>query len=98
MSNKTYRLYPKAVDDLESIYMYSMREFGLKRTEDYIFAIEESFQHLADDPLIARKCDDVRKGLRAYNIGSHIIFFTITDHGIAAIRLLHQSMDYNRHL
>lgn len=98
MQNKTFHLYPKAIEDLESIYLYSTNEFGIKRTEDYILAIESSFQHLADDPLISRKCDYIRPDLRAFNIGSHIVFFKITRYGIAVIRVLHQSMDFNRHL
>jgi toxin ParE1/3/4 len=98
MLSKTYRLYSKAVEDLESIYLYSAREFGIKRTEDYILAIETSFQHLAEDPLISRKCDYVRQDLRAFNIGSHVIFFKITSYGIAVIRVLHQSMDFGRHV
>ena len=98
MLNKKFLLYPKAVEDLESIYLYSTREFGIKRTADYILAIDASFQHLADDPLIARKCDYIRPDLCAFNVGSHIIFFKITDYGIAVIRVLHQSMDFNRHL
>jgi toxin ParE1/3/4 len=98
MPNKTYRLYPKAIEDLESIYLYSMREFGIKRTEDYILAIEASFKNLADDPLISRKCDYVRQDLRAFSIGSHVIFLKTTSYGIAVIRVLHQSMDFIRHL
>ena len=98
MPNKTYRLYPKAIGDVESIYLYSVREFGIKRTEDYILTIESSFQHLADDPLISRKCDNIRQDLRAFNIGSHVIFFKITNYGIAVIRVLHQSMDFSKHL
>jgi toxin ParE1/3/4 len=97
MPNKSYRLYPKAIEDLESIYSYSISVFGIKRTEDYILAIETSFQHLAEDPLISRACDYVRQNLRAFNIGSHIIFFKITSYGIAVIRVLHQSMDFGRH-
>ena len=97
MSNKTYLLYPKAIDDLDSIYQYSAREFGVTRTEDYILAIEACFQQLADDPLISRTCDYIRSGLRLYHIGSHVVFFKITDYGIVVIRVLHQSMDYNRH-
>jgi toxin ParE1/3/4 len=96
MSNKTYRLYPKAIADLEAIYLYSTREFGIKRTEDYILAIETSFQHLANDPLISRICDSIRQDLRAFNTGSHVIFFKITRYGIAVIRVLHQSMDFSR--
>ena len=98
MKNKTFLLYPKALDDLESIYLYSAREFGLQRTEDYILAIESSFQYLADDPLISRKCDYIRQSVRAFNIGSHVIFLKITDYGIAVIRVLHQSMDFDRHI
>lgn len=98
MPNKTYRLYPKAIKDLESIYLYSTREFGIKRTEDYILAIETSFQNLVNDPLISRKCNYVRQDLRAFNIGSHVIFFKMTNDGIAVIRVLHQSMDFIRHL
>lgn len=98
MANKTYRLYPKAIEDIESIYLYSSHEFGIKRTEDYILAIDSSLQHLADDPLISRKCDYIRSDLRAFNVGSHIVFFKTTDYGIAVIRVLHQSMDFNKHL
>lgn len=98
MPNKKYRLYPKAIEDLESIYLYSAREFGIKKTKDYILAIEASFQHLGDDPLISRKCDYVRQDLRAFDIGSHVVFFKMTNYGIAVIRVLHQSMDFCRHL
>jgi len=98
MPNKTYRLYPKAIEDLESIYQFSVREFGIQRTEDYILAIEASFHYLAQDPLLARQCDYIRQDLRAFNVGSHIIFFKIADFGINVLRVLHQSMDFIRHL
>ncbi|KTC95613.1 type II toxin-antitoxin system RelE/ParE family toxin [Legionella erythra] len=98
MPNKTYRLYPKAIEDLQSIYLYSIGEFGTQKTDDYILAIEAGFQYLADDPLISRKCDYIRQDLRAFNVGSHVIFFKMTHYGIAVIRVLHQSMDFSRHL
>ncbi len=97
MTNKSYRLYPKAIEDLESIYLYSVQEFGVERTEDYILTMEVCFQHLADDPLISRKCDYIRHDLRAFNVGSHVVFIKTTNYGIAVIRILHQSMDFARH-
>jgi len=69
-----------------------------KRTEDYILALESSFTYLADDPLISRKCEYIRPDLRAFNVGSYIIFFKEAEYGIAVIRILHQSMDFDRHL
>lgn len=98
MPNKTYRLYPKAVEDLESIYLYSVREFGTQRSDDYIFALEESFQYLANDSLLSRSCDYIRPELRAFNLGSHVIFIKITNYGISVVRILHQSMDFGRHV
>lgn len=96
--NKTYRVYPKAIDDLESIYFYSIKEFGRKKATSYIIAIEKGFQFLVSNPEISRKCDYIRKDLRALNVGSHIIFFKITDYGVAVIRVLHKSMDFERHI
>ena len=53
---------------------------------------------LSSEPGISRKCDYIRQNLRAYNIGSHIIFFKETGSTIVIIRILHKSMDHERHL
>ena len=98
MPNKTYGLYPKAVEDIENIYVYSVKEFGYDRADDYIHKLEQCFKHLSSEPGIARKCDYIRQNLRAYNIGSHIIFFKETGSMIVIIRILHKSMDHERHL
>lgn len=97
MRNK-YSLYPKAVEDLENIYTYSVTEFGFAKADSYIYQLENCFENLALSPEIAKKYDDVRLNLRAYNIGSHVIFFKKVKTGIVIIRILHQSMDYQCHL
>jgi len=38
------------------------------------------------------------KGYRKVRAGSHIIFFKVTTDGIDVVRILHQKMDFNRHL
>jgi toxin ParE1/3/4 len=98
MTNKIYRLYQKAIEDLESIYLYSVAQFGIKRTDNYILDIEKTFQQLANNPEIARKCYYIRRNLRAITYGSHIIFFKVTSNGIAIIRVLHQSMNHEKHI
>jgi toxin ParE1/3/4 len=96
--SKTAKSGESCVNQLSaSDYLYSASEFGIKRTEDYILAIEASFCQLADDPLISRKCEYLRPNLRAFNVGSHVVFLKTTNYGIAIIRVLHQSMDYSRH-
>ena len=42
---------------------------------------------------------DVRKGYRKVRTGSHVIFFKVTRNGVIdAVRILHQKMDFDRHL
>lgn len=97
-SNNLYQLYPKAIDDLESIYLYSEKNFGTKKAEDYIKKIESSFHKIATDPSVSRPCDYILDQLRAVNVGSHIAFLKVTHNGIVIIRILHQSMDFVQHL
>ncbi len=98
MLNKSYRLYPKAIIDLENIFLYGLNEFGLKKVENYIKNMEDAFQNIANNPDCSRKCDHIRSKLMAWNIESHIIFFRKTKTGISVLRILHKSMDYIRHL
>lgn len=98
MLNKSWRLYPKAIKDLEDIYSYGLDAFGLEKAESYIKNIEVAFQNIANTPDISRKCDHIRNKLLAWNIESHVVFFKKTTSGIAIIRVLHKSRDYMRHL
>ena len=98
MFNKKYNLYPKAVIDLEKIYLYGYDNFGHKKSEEYIKNIESSFHHIANNPDCARNCDYIERKLLAWNVGSHVVFFKKKMHGISVIRVLHKSMDYVQHL
>ena len=60
MLNKNWRLYPRAITDLEDIYLYGLGEFGLEKAESYIKNIEVAFQNVANTPDISRKCDHIR--------------------------------------
>ena len=78
MLNKRLRLYPRAITDLEDIYLYGVGEFGLEKAESYIKNIEVAFQNVANTPDISRKCDHIRSGLLAWNVESHVIFLKKT--------------------
>jgi toxin ParE1/3/4 len=40
----------------------------------------------------------IRRGYRGRNVERHMIYFRITDYGIAIIRVLHERMDAPHHL
>jgi toxin ParE1/3/4 len=46
----------------------------------------------------APTCDHIRQGYRRRNVERHMIYFRITDYGIAIIRVLHERMDAPHHL
>jgi toxin ParE1/3/4 len=55
-------------------------------------------QIVAAEPRRWRSCDHIRSGYFKYSAGSHVLFFRRNESGIVVIRILHQSMDFERHL
>lgn len=72
--DKRYRLYPKAVQDLESIYKYSVKTFGFRQADSYLEEITQAFQAITDDSQIARSAENIYSELKVFNINSHMIF------------------------
>lgn len=95
MADKTFRLRPKADDDLVAIYQFTVLQWGARQAEDYIRELNLAFQTLAENNRIGRDCDHVRSELRAHTVGSHVIFYKPTVYGAAVVRVLHKSMDYS---
>jgi toxin ParE1/3/4 len=93
-----YRLTPEAVRDLEGIWLYTLGEWGIDRANSYTDDLTAAFNQLAIAPQVATACDYIRKGYRRSPVGRHVIYFRITDYGIAVIRVLHDRMDAPRHL
>lgn len=98
MSVKTYKLRPKAEEDLENIYQYSIEHWGNARADEYLREISSAFLMLAENPLLGRDCSDIRTGFRAFTLESHVVFYKPSGFGIAVVRVLHQSMDYQQHV
>jgi toxin ParE1/3/4 len=93
-----FRLSPAAQDDLEAVFEYTLREWGLDQALRYTDLIEQNCAELAEGPLLAQSCDAIRPGYRRRTVGRHVIYFKQAEYGIAVIRILHQRMDTARHL
>jgi toxin ParE1/3/4 len=98
MSSRSIQLRPRALHDLESIYKYSLEQWGIARAEAYLTEINRAFEALANHDKLGRDYSRVSADLYAYNIAAHVIFYTPTPPGIVVIRVLHKSMDHVRHL
>ena len=91
-------LSPRAEADLEEIWDYTVARWSEDRAERYIRDIWQAIGTVGDKPDIGLPCDDVRLGYRKYRVGSHVLFFRDTGTAIDIVRILHQRMDFGRHL
>ena len=51
------RLTPKAADDLDGIYEYTITNFGLGQARDYLNGLHRRFGDLAERPTLGRGAD-----------------------------------------
>jgi toxin ParE1/3/4 len=91
-------LSPRAQADLDEIWDYSTERWGEDRAERYIRELWRGIELVADEPQRGRSCEDVRTGYYKYQVTSHVLFCRLTPVGIDVVRILHQRMDFQRHL
>jgi toxin ParE1/3/4 len=84
--------------DLKSIRRYSERTWGSDRTTQYMAALRDTLKRLLAGTVVSRSRDDLRPGLQMAASGRHRVFFEIDQSRILVVRVLHDSMDYQRHL
>ena len=92
-------LSPKAKADLSQIWDYTYAEWGEEQSEKYIRELWVAMEEQAHDLTKSVDIGDVRKGYRKVRSGSHVVFFKLAKGGIVdVVRVLHQKMDFDRHL
>jgi toxin ParE1/3/4 len=84
--------------DLKSIRRYSIRTWGQDRTSQYMTAIRDTLKGLVRGTVPTRNRDDLRPGLQMVPSGRHCIFFEADQSRVLVVRVLHDRMDYRRHL
>ena len=84
--------------DLDSIRRYSTRTWGEERTTAYLNTLRDTLKGLRRGTAAARSRDVLRPGIQVAISGRHCIFFEAVDSRILVVRILHDRMDYRRHL
>ena len=94
------RLSRKAIADLDGIWDYTVETWSEDQAVVYYRQIYSAIQSLNGIPVFLEKAYDIIKpGLLGYKVGHHIIFYKKSvDGSIWVDRILHEKMDYLRHL
>ena len=98
MPNPRCRLSPKAQDDMESVWLYTLSQWGHEQTEKYIDDLAAAFDLLATNPRLGKSCDNIWPGDRKHPTLRHVIYYREVDYGIDIIRVLHDHQLAARHL
>ena len=93
-----YTLTPRARRDLEDIWSFSADRWDEKQATVYIDDLRSAFETIADNPSRGRSCNDIRAGYSRFSKGSHVIFYRQVNGVVDVVRILHQRMDFPRHL
>lgn len=102
----TVRLGRQAEQDYIEILQWTTKTFGERQASTYAETIARAIEALEDGPdvLGARARDDIQLGIRTLHVarlgraGRHFVVFRVAGSNIDVLRLLHDSMDLQRHL
>lgn len=90
-------LSPRAQQDLDEIWDFSAERWGEDQADAYVRAIWAAVKIVSEDPRRGQECD-VRAGYLKYGVGRHVLFYKRIMDGVEVIRILHERMDFGRHL
>ncbi len=93
-----YRVTPRAQQDLEEIWLYSLRQWSSAQADSYVSDVLAACQGLVTGEKIGVNAHALRAGYRKYLCGSHSIYYRISGSYLDVIRILHQSRDVDAHL
>ncbi len=94
----SYKLSKKAQKDVNGILDYSHKEFGEKAAFEYYLSLKGAFELLSEQPQLGRDISHIRTEYFRHEHAKHTIFYSLKKNKLLIIRVLHQSMDFERHL
>lgn len=91
--SRTYRITPRAADDIRSIGQYTQINWGRKQRNRYLRVLDKRFAWLAENPGMGKHRTDIKDGYYSYPEGSHVVFYLVREDGIDILGIPHQHMD-----
>jgi toxin ParE1/3/4 len=94
----TYVVSSAARDDLLSIWAFSADRWDEEQADLYIDSITVRFAWLTRNTALWHERPELGDGVCSYPEKSHVIFFRESEGNLQILRVLHGSMDVDRHI
>ncbi len=88
----------KARNDLKKIWRYSFKKHGENQADKYYDELIIGMEHIKNNPHIGVACDYIRSGYRQHKINRHFVFYRLSHTKIHIIRVLHEKMNFKKHI
>lgn len=92
------RFAPRARADLDGIWEYTVEKWNSEQAGAYLYAIDQALKLLRTNPRLGRSAQHIRQDLFKFPVASHVIYYMLTSRNLVVVRILHKSMDVERHL
>ena len=95
-----YVLSPQAADDLESIFEYTLVQWGEEQFERYRRSLTRALEAVGEDPMLpgSRAREDLMPGCRFYRVEHHYIAYRKGKGVVEVGRILHERMNFELHV
>jgi toxin ParE1/3/4 len=86
----------QAAFDIDEITAFSVEQFGVAVTDDYLTGLEAACEVLREFPEMAAIYPRVKPEMRCLIYRSHRIFYRADDEQVLVVRVLHHARDVGR--
>lgn len=95
-----YRLSKLADQDLADILRYTIQTWGIEQGATYLQLLTAARNHILNNPSLpgSKPREDLARNCRAFRAAKHVIFYRVNRETLEIARILHESMDFSRHV
>lgn len=100
MPKRMLQLSKWAEQDLAKIAEYTLQTWGEQQLIKYRALLEQGFATTVRDPHGPQSKDreELFQGCRSFHIGRHVMLYRVKDGTVQIARILHESMEMERHI
>ena len=91
---RRYRLTPKAIADLEAIWLYTTAQWSAEQADQYVDELEQIFNTFAAMPEMARERREFSPPVRIHPHRQHLVIYREASDTVEIIRVLGGAQDW----
>lgn len=89
-----------AKEDLLESCLYTLETWGEDPLHTYQNLMGTAMERIANNPFTpgSNALDEILQGCRSFRCGNHVLIYRVQSSQSAIARILHESMDFSRHI